>query len=60
MELVDQKEEGQEAQYWKLKVKEREEQRDRFFKPFRELLPPSKIKELEKEESMQAPQKATQ
>lgn len=54
MELCVTKKEGaddvQEAQYWVKKVKEREEQRDLFFKDKRELLPPSKLKELEKEE----------
>lgn len=61
MELVEVKkgekgEETQEAEYWDKKVKEKEEQRDLFFKDRKELLPPSKLKELEREELL-SPQK---
>jgi hypothetical protein len=45
MELVESKE-GGEAMYWQQKVQERVEQRDEFFKPFPELLPPSRLKDL--------------
>jgi len=36
-----------EAKYWQDKVAKREKERDEFFKNYRELLPPSKLKELE-------------
>lgn len=51
MELVESKE-GGEAQYWQQKVQERVEQRDEFFKPFPELLPPSRLKDLQREEQL--------
>jgi len=34
------------SEYWQQKLREKTEWRDEFFKQFRELLPPSKLKEL--------------
>lgn len=45
---MDLSESSVEADYWKEKLKEKSEWRDEFFEQFKELLPPSKIRELNK------------
>jgi len=52
IELIDSSVE-EEASYWKQKKQEKFDQRDEFYKQFKDLLPPSKLKELEKEEQAQ-------
>jgi hypothetical protein len=48
---MDLTEEGQESTYWQKKVDEKIKWRDEFFDYFRELLPPSVLKDLEKLEA---------
>ena len=45
---MDLTEEGQDSSYWQKKVDEKIEWRSEFFTHFRELLPPSILKEVEK------------
>ena len=47
---MDLTEKDNEGAYWQTKLKEKIEWRDNFFSQFRELLPPTKLKELEKQE----------
>lgn len=57
MELVESKD-GAESEYWQQKVNEKVETRDQFFKPFPELLPPSRLADLRREEAL-SPKKAS-
>lgn len=50
---------GQESAYWLKKVDEKLQWRDEFFTHFRELLPPSILKDIEKQEA-ESPKKVTQ
>ena len=47
---MDLTEKDNEGAYWQTKLKDKIEWRDNFFSQFRELLPPTKLKELEKQE----------
>ena len=51
MDLVE-SEDGQiqESEYWMKKVKEKQDKRDEFFKPFPELLPPSRLADFKREQ----------
>ena len=55
---MDLTEENTDSQYWQKKVQEKIKWRDEFFTHFRELMPPSVLKELEKQES-ESPKKIT-
>ena len=48
---MDLSEENVDAEYWKEQLKLKSEWRDEFFKQFRELLPPNRLKALEKTEN---------
>jgi len=50
--------EGGESIYWQKKVDEKLQWRDEFFTHFRELLPPSILKDKEKQEA-ESPKKVT-
>jgi hypothetical protein len=38
---MDITEKNDESEFWKQKIKEKQQWRDEFFRPFKELLPPS-------------------
>lgn len=47
---MDITEKNTESEFWQQKIKEKQQWRDEFFKPFKELLPPSQLKIIELEE----------
>lgn len=44
---MDITEKNDESEFWKQKIKEKQQWRDEFFRPFKELLPPSQLRLLE-------------
>lgn len=47
---MDITEKNAESEFWRQKIKEKQLWRDEFFKPFKELLPPSQLKIIDQEE----------
>jgi hypothetical protein len=47
---MDITEKNTESEFWQQKIKEKQQWRDEFFKPFKELLPPSQLKIIDQEE----------